>query len=152
MILQLLSRAFFKRLICLGDQFKKLFLEHFWDVLSNKPSSWQEFRQTLKLFRQKEKQFCQTNLSRERNSVNFWQNHNSNRTFTTYDRISTNFDRTIFAIFWQNHNSNRTFTKIRVWQNSKWVNVLSEKCPLRNSLSYLVISSWGRPLFVTIND
>ena len=56
-----------------------------------------------------------------------------------FDRNSTILDRTFLALFWQNHIFDRTFRKIRVWQNSKWENVLSKRCPFRRILSYTYV-------------
>ena len=67
---------------------------------------------------------------------------NSDRTSRNIDRISMSFDRTLLALFWQNHIFDRTFRKIRVWQNSKWENVLSKRRPFRRILSYMAYYIW----------
>ena len=78
-ILQILSRGFFKIIICIGVLYNFMLLRHFWGILSNQSSTWYSVKS-------------------EKNSVIHWNNSvNNRRSSVSYGRNSvkcTNWQKT----------------------------------------------------------
>ena len=114
-ILQLLSKGFFKIIICIGVLYNFMLLRHFWGILSNQSSTWvifcqmrKKFCHPLKQFCQQQKIFCQLwkKFCQMHKLTKDWQKHDRisqlfDRNSTNYDRISSHFDRNSLGIFWQ---------------------------------------------------